>query len=666
MGSKSLQTRLLFWIGVSFIVTVFALVAYGAFSNRKSQSFVLRTSTDLAINAAKELLVAKAGKSAFEIKTELEAAIHSARTMADVLCGIKDKNINLDMDRDRIPGILRSVMEKNKTFLGVYTCWEPNALDGIDEVYAESEGHDQTGRFIPYVFRGKDGKIETTYLKDYENTDAYENGVRKGEYYLLARERKRECIVDPYPQLVGEETVWTISMVVPIMNGDTFYGAVGVNMRIDCVSESAASAKNGLYSDVAKIHVISHNGLLAACGGNPENIGRHIGALMRNRDWEKTLEIVRKGGEKIDFDKKIVEMAAPIEIGKTGTNWTIIIEIPKDVLLAQSMNQVGELKKRGEQTLWWQIGVGAGTSILAVGFLGLMLGRITRPINRITQKLNVSIDNVASSSLHVLSNSQSLAQGSMSQAASVEEASSLLEETSAKTSKNAENVGRADTVMKEANGVITRANGAMSELNDAMAGIYKASEETSNIIKTIDEIAFQTNLLALNAAVEAARAGEAGAGFAVVADEVRNLAIRAAEAAKNTSGLIEGTVKRVEDGSTLVNKTNEAFSSVLASADNVGELLDKIATASDDQIRRINTIIQNFSEINTVVQQNAGIAEEFSGASTEMNAQAEQMVGFVIELVEIVNGKRMAKRKNKKRKGESVSSNTNTNKRLAM
>lgn len=635
LGSKSLRTRLLFWIGVCFIATVSALVGYGAFANKSSQSYVLRTSTDLAIDAARELMIAKAGKSAFEIKTELEAAICSARTLADVLSGIKDRNVNLDMDRDRIPGILRSVMEKNKSFLGVHTCWEPDALDGIDEVYAESEGHDQTGRFIPYVFRDKDGKIVTTYLKDYENTDTYENGVRKGEYYLLPRERKRECIVDPHPHTVGEETVLIISMVVPIMNGDKFYGTAGINMRADCVRPSADS---GLYSEAGSIHIVSHKGLWVAGSGNPGDIGKHFNTLNPNGDWKEALELIRNGKEKVSFDENNVKVAVPIEIAKTGTNWGVIIEIPKDVVLADSMNQVGELEKRGEQALLWQIGVGAGISLAAIAFLGLMLSGITRPINRITDKLNENINNVASSSLDVLSNSRSLAEGSISQTASVGEASSLLEQTSGKTGKNADNVRQADRFMKDASNVIAQANKAMSELNDSMAGIYEASEETSNIIKTIDEIAFQTNLLALNAAVEAARAGDAGAGFAVVADEVRNLAIRAAEAAKNTSVLIEGTVKRVGDGSALVNKTNEAFSSVLKSTDNVGALLDKIAAASDDQTRGINTIIRRFSEINTVTQQNAAIAEEFSGASTEMNIRAEQMVGFIIELVRIVNG----------------------------
>jgi len=198
--------------------------------------------------------------------------------------------------------------------------------------------------------------------------------------------------------------------------------------------------------------------------------------------------------------------------------------------------------------------------VLCVVIYWVVSKLIIKPINRISESLNGSAGQVALGSGQVSSASQQLATASNDQAASIEETSSSLEEMASMTKQNADNATQADRLMKEANSVVGHANDSMTALTESMSDISRASEETFKINKTIDEIAFQTNLLALNAAVEAARAGEAGAGFAVVADEVRNLAMRAADAAKNTAALIEGTVKKVKDGTELVTKTNEAFS----------------------------------------------------------------------------------------------------------
>jgi methyl-accepting chemotaxis protein len=284
--------------------------------------------------------------------------------------------------------------------------------------------------------------------------------------------------------------------------------------------------------------------------------------------------------------------------------------------------------------------LGAALLITVGGLLlaFLMSRSISRPIHHIIQELNQGAEQVASASQQVSSSSLSLAEGTSEQAAAIEETSSSMEEMSSMTRQNAENARQADTLMGETNRVVDEANHSMGELNQSMKEITTASEETAKIIKTIDEIAFQTNLLALNAAVEAARAGEAGAGFAVVADEVRNLAMRAAEAAKNTATLIEGSVKKIKGGSAIVDKTNQAFAQVNTESKKIKQLVAEIAAASQEQAQGIEQINKAISEMDKVVQSNAGSAEESASASEEMYAQSSQMKKFVNDLNTLIEG----------------------------
>jgi methyl-accepting chemotaxis protein len=276
--------------------------------------------------------------------------------------------------------------------------------------------------------------------------------------------------------------------------------------------------------------------------------------------------------------------------------------------------------------------------VLGVGSAVLIGRAIIRPLNKVIVGLTEGADQVASASAQVSSASQSLAEGASEQASGLEETSSSIEEMASMTKQNADNANQANNLMRDTTKVVDEANQSMRELTQSMQEITSASEETGKIIKTIDEIAFQTNLLALNAAVEAARAGEAGAGFAVVADEVRNLAMRAAEAAKNTSNLIEGTVKKIKNGSDIVDKTNQAFEKVAGGSRKVAELVGEISAASQEQAQGIEQINKAVSEMDRVVQQNAASAEESASAAEEMNAQAGQMKDYVGELSAVIGG----------------------------
>ncbi|GBC60286.1 methyl-accepting chemotaxis protein [Desulfonema ishimotonii] len=416
--------------------------------------------------------------------------------------------------------------------------------------------------------------------------------------------------------------------------------------------------KIALIDDLTNLAHTTQNGILKA-------LVRRNPALLRDA-WKNFGAIENKYREILE----LINMAENIEKVKTSQsanlayknamknyldNWTAIqkqeneLKTLTDRILNNAMtagqNGIAETEEIAARTvssidLTSKVNMTGiiGALVLALIISTFITRSITRSVLRMIGHINRGSEQVAAASGQLRSASNSLARGASEQAAAAEETASSMEQMASVTLQNADNARMADTLMNEAVTVVKTANRSMDELTGSMTEIIRASQETGAIIKTIDEIAFQTNLLALNAAVEAARAGEAGAGFAVVASEVKNLATRSAEAARNTAGLIEETLEKIQKGSDVVTNANDAFSEVYQISTKAGELVSEIAAASDDQTRGIDQVKKGIEEMDLVIQQNAANAEETSSAASQMHAQARQMKAVVRELVVLVTG----------------------------
>ena len=236
---------------------------------------------------------------------------------------------------------------------------------------------------------------------------------------------------------------------------------------------------------------------------------------------------------------------------------------------------------------------------------------------------------VAAGANQVSSGAQTLAQGATEQASSVDELSATISEVASQIKQSAGDSERANSLSKETGAIMEGSVGDMKQARQAMDEISVTSQNISKVIKAIDDIAFQTNILALNAAVEAARAGAAGKGFAVVADEVRNLSQKSAEAAKNTTALIESSIVAVEKGTGLVNKTSEDFAVVAAKASEVSTIVNMITEQSQQQAAAVGKISQGIEQVSSVVQMNSATSEESAAASEELSSQAAVLKGLV-------------------------------------
>jgi methyl-accepting chemotaxis protein len=251
-------------------------------------------------------------------------------------------------------------------------------------------------------------------------------------------------------------------------------------------------------------------------------------------------------------------------------------------------------------------------------------------LNELVGQVAVAIDQIGSSAEQVSSSAQALSRGAAEQASAVEEITSSLEEMTTQTRLNAENASQANQLAISARDKAEAGDGRMKDMVGAMAEINDSSGNIAKIIKVIDEIAFQTNLLALNAAVEAARAGRHGKGFAVVAEEVRNLAMRSARAAKETTELIEGSIKKVENGTEIAHRTAQALQEIVSGVTKVTDLVGEIASASREQAQGIRQVNQAVGQVDQVTQRNAASSEESAAAAEELSSQSrhlKQMVG---------------------------------------
>lgn len=423
-------------------------------------------------------------------------------------------------------------------------------------------------------------------------------------------------------------------VVIPVRAAGEFAGAVALNLDWSVIWDVLSSKT---YGKTGYSSVVNQAGIIVS---HPK-YGLTDGINLTDSRYGALAELLKKGlsGEKgtgaYEFEGVAKFMAyKPLKVG--DATYVVVTMMAQDELMEMAKHVGDNLRQGQRQSVKWAIGI--ALAMLAAGIVvAVAFGRrIADPILRVVTGLSEGADQVAAASNQVSESSQELAEGASQQAASLEETSSALEEMASMTRQNADNASQANAIAKTSGQDLVEAQKAMETLEEAMGDIAQASQETQKIIKTIDEIAFQTNLLALNAAVEAARAGEAGAGFAVVADEVRNLAMRAAEAAKNTSQIIDRTVQKVSFGNQAAEQVSQAFAKVADGAAKIGELVSEIAAASSEQAEGIQQVNRAVADMDRIVQQNAANAEESASASEELSAQAEMVRDYVHQLAKVV------------------------------
>ena len=383
MKFNSLQTRICFTAGLCLFISCASLVLYGLYSSNANQAYVGAEVSTLIESATIREVQNLAEARANAIQAKLQNALDSARTMANTLGASKSAQSPLSLGREQINAMLLSVLKDNPDFNGTYSCWEPDALDGQDQAFRINEGGNNplTGRFTPYWTRSSDGHIAVQPLVEYDSDARHPNGVLKGGWYSGPRDTQKESVLDPLPYVVQGKNVWLTTLSVPIIANGKFYGVVGADFDISFIQKLSEQMSADLYGGKGSVSILSNQGLVVADSKRPELIGQSLKALLPGT-WEKVLANVQKGqgDSRLNPDSQEIEVQMPINLGRTGKPWAIVIHLPKAVVMSQAMALEQELQSRGVKSSIWQVSVGVGISLLALLALWFATAKIVGPI----------------------------------------------------------------------------------------------------------------------------------------------------------------------------------------------------------------------------------------------------------------------------------------------
>jgi methyl-accepting chemotaxis protein len=387
MRLRSIRLKIAMLSGFCVLAATGALVLYGIIAANSTQAYVSEQVENLLDNKTRDNLQALASTQAGLIRSALDGAFDAARTIARSFEMVANDNDAAatppSQRRAQLNAILLNVLKDNPALNGTYSAWEPNALDAQDTAFRNRRemGSDATGRFLPYWTRDAAQHVAIQPLVEYDSRDLHPNGVMKGGWYIGPQAGGGETILDPLPYVVQGKNVFLATMSVPIMIDGKFRGVAGADFNLAFVQQVAEKVKASIYRGKASVSIVSNMGLVVASSEHPDAVGQSFDRI--DPSWEQDRSIVQAGQENVSVDtaSNSIKAFAPIVVGRTKTPWSVMIEVPRTVAMAEATALAAALEHRNSSDGLLQVAVALIVAATGVGAMWVVAGGIARPIS---------------------------------------------------------------------------------------------------------------------------------------------------------------------------------------------------------------------------------------------------------------------------------------------
>jgi len=666
--SLSIRLKIVLLSGLCLLGVVALIVGINIYQTNQNDELVSDSSSKMLTASVQNLLQAKAAEQAVQVQKTFGESLLVITALADQIKDMRVMAAKRSLDagalREELNLSLKTAFERNSKVLGIWLAFEPNGLDGKDSEFVNDAARqsNEAGRFATYWSRAAGSALNTIMVEeDMTKTTLSVSGTPYNSWYTCPRDNKRTCLLDPYADTVGTKEMLMTTISVPLLVDGKAIGVVGIDIALDALQAAAVGSQRELFNGAGHMLIVSGSGVLGAYSTDATKVGKGIAETL-GAEGKDILQLLGAGTPKILEQGDLIRAVYPVDPIGNSRSWGVVIDLPKQVLLADSVKLQAVLDDAQQTGVMTALAVAVIAGLIGLVLIWLTASGVTRPINSVaemlkniasgegdlTQRLNYTkkdelgelvnwfnrfLDKLQPTIAQIKQSiteargtadqsseiARQTSEGMQVQFREIDQVATASNEMSAtahdvaNSASNAANAAKgADQSAKDGMSIIERSTRDINQLADEVSKAVTEveelavnSEQIGSVLEVIRSIAEQTNLLALNAAIEAARAGESGRGFAVVADEVRNLAKRTQDSVEEIRVVIE----RIQTGTRGVVAT--MHSSQTQAHNNAGQIRQAV-----DALGKISDAVTVISDMNLQI---ASAAEQQSAVAEEVN-----------------------------------------------